>query len=219
MNPKSNIQDFFNPAITKYKELLMHPGAIRYAGWDLETLDVAKIHRADYYEVVNGDRKVVRIYQDGTVVAKGNLDASFLSHASSQYASEGQTLINPIALCEFIYNFALFTIKVAEETGATNPQMRYKFKLQGLMSANNQYVLSNSRSLHFYGSEAKAPETDVIEGSFNHAYGSDVKKGFQHRVAYSIVRQIFLHFGYQEDEIPFFSQGSKEFQVDLIKNM
>ena len=220
MSPKSNIPDFFNPNITKYRDLLMNPGSIRYAGWDLVTLDIPKIHRADYYEVTNGDRKIIRLYQDGTLIAKGNLDSSFLSHATDSNSGPGQTLINPIALSEFIYNFVVFSIRIAEETGntKTNTQMRYRFKLNGLLEAENVYALSN-RVQSFYGKDARTAEQEDIKGSFDYVYGDDIKETFADLVAYNLVRQIFLNFGFQEDEIPLFDNSTKKFHVDFIRKM
>jgi hypothetical protein len=41
--------------------LLENPGSLRYAGWDLETRDTARIVKGEYLEVSLGDLKTIQL--------------------------------------------------------------------------------------------------------------------------------------------------------------
>ena len=64
------------------KALLENPGSLRYAGWDLETRDTARIVKGEYLEVSLGDLKTIQLYEDGMLLARAKADEEFLAWGS-----------------------------------------------------------------------------------------------------------------------------------------
>src|SRR5688572_10585314 len=84
------------------KDLLEKPGSLRYAGWNLETQEQARIVKGEYLEVAVGDWKTLQLYEDGMLLAKVKADADFLAWGSrSDEGFEKRPRLNPLALIEF----------------------------------------------------------------------------------------------------------------------
>src|SRR2546426_470349 len=86
------------------KKLLEKPGGVRHSGWDLQTLDAARIVEGEYLEVRNGDRKVVDLYETGVLLVRAAATDDLLAWGSAE--SHPDTLrLNPLAVIEFTYSF------------------------------------------------------------------------------------------------------------------
>ena len=77
------LDNFFNEENNPLYDLLKDPPHLRYSGWNLLTLDRPRIKDGKCWEVKNGDRKTVRIYRDGSLVAVAYADDSFLGWGSN----------------------------------------------------------------------------------------------------------------------------------------
>ena len=94
----SELQTIFLNTDKSVKRALERPPVLRSSGWDLSTLDQAKILRGELIRVTDGGRKVIDLYRDGTMVAAVSADMDFLA-----WGRERSLKINPIALPEFIH--------------------------------------------------------------------------------------------------------------------
>src|SRR2546425_9877749 len=75
----SMLKNFFDSTRGSLMDALSNPPGFRYAGWDLQTLDRARIVDGEYLEVSNGDRKRIQLYEDGTLLAKASAGPDFLA--------------------------------------------------------------------------------------------------------------------------------------------
>lgn len=78
---KSRFKSFFDP--DGPGQLLKDPGGLRYAGWDMQTLDQPRIVRGEYLEVRNGDRKQLQLFRDGVFIARLRADDSLLARGAT----------------------------------------------------------------------------------------------------------------------------------------
>jgi len=92
-------------------QLVEKPPSFRHAGWDLQTLDRAKPIAGEYLQAANGDRKVLRVFRDGQIIAAG--DSNFFGHGVNKDPDQPFAL-NGLAIAEFITNFVNFSLKLSE---------------------------------------------------------------------------------------------------------
>src|SRR3990172_2392837 len=94
------LPDFFSEENVFYKILKDPPGYLRYTGWNLLTLDKPRIREGKYWEVTNGERKKIRLFKDGSLVAVAYADNSFLGWGQDDKAFHNSPRINTVALIE-----------------------------------------------------------------------------------------------------------------------
>jgi len=106
MTPRgdSSFKNFFETG--PVMELLENPGELRYAGWDLKTRDRARIVKGEYLEVKSGERKLIRLYEDGSLIVRAGAGADFLGWGRGDAEFGQKPRLNPVAVIEFTYNFA-----------------------------------------------------------------------------------------------------------------
>lgn len=203
------------------RKLLEHPGELRYAGWDLQTLDRARIVKGEYLEVTLADRKVVRLYEDGMLFARVPADETFLGWAASDDKKPfaEQPRLNPLSLIEFTYNFVDLSRRVTEHCHPA-PQ-RHKL----LVSIRNATMGGKKLYMNPYGLETWARLTDqdhyeAPEDSGDVEIEIDTATLVEQpaRAAYLLVEKIYLWFGVPTNEIPYTtgSGDSKALDVELI---
>ena len=104
-NEALELKTIFLSTPDSIRKKLENPPILRYGGWNLRTLDQAKILRGEMIRVGNGKRIIIDLYRDGTMVFAGQGDHQFLA-----WHDEAKQKINPVALVEILYEFLLFII-------------------------------------------------------------------------------------------------------------
>ena len=89
---------------------LERPPVFRYAGWSLETLDQARIVGGEFLEVKNGPRKTIRIFEDGTLLFRGDAGPDFLGWGRDEVTFPESPQLHSLAAIEvttlFLYFYA-----------------------------------------------------------------------------------------------------------------
>jgi hypothetical protein len=85
--------------------LLTQPPVIRHAGFDTSTRDVAQLVGGERWEAQYGDRKVLRLYQDGSLLFRMRADEEFLAWALQSRAHYGEPTLNAVAVVESHLSF------------------------------------------------------------------------------------------------------------------
>jgi hypothetical protein len=85
--------------------LLEKPHSLRHMGWNMETLDTARIFGGKGWEVKNGDRKTIRLYSSGMLTAHALLSSEFLGHGMSRDEFSDVPIVNPLAIVEYVYEY------------------------------------------------------------------------------------------------------------------
>lgn len=200
--------------------LLEQPGELRYAGWDLETRDRARIVRGEYLEVAAGDRKRIQLYEDGTLIVRIPADSEFLGWGRSEQEFAKRPRLNPLALIEVTYNFVDLYRRIIAHAKPTPPEHILRASLR------NAAIEENKLYLNPYGVDTWAYELD------DHRYPApdesmdrdipvpnNVLANEPARAAYLLVEKIYLWFGVPTNEIPYVieANATKSLDVEKIK--
>jgi hypothetical protein len=194
------------------KRHLERPPIIRQNGWTLETLEQAKILRGEMIRVTNGDRKIVDLYRDGTMVFAASADRDFLA-----WAAKNKPRINPLALVEVILSFVSLYALVVADFIAPPSQISFRIDLRnmhydGVKSSLGPYSLQ-SMSWQYSRDDKEAPENDWSYAKVIDTMNLDV-----HVITYDLVKEVYLWFGFDEKCIPYSSLqgGVRKTDPDLM---
>lgn len=200
--PNVDINDFFAGEYRNtFYQLLQNPPVIRRMGWSLETLDVPKIVEGKCYEVVNGDRKVIRLFRDGTLVTKVSMGSDFLGWGQNAEAFQNNPKLNTTAFVEFILNYFIFYARFLEESDLSlDYNFAFTAKLNGLNVGEQRIKLSPNPAHGSFNWETDFVPAPTADDKIEFEYtfkGSDLRND-PHRVAYKVVSEIFLWFGFSK---------------------
>lgn len=187
-------------------QLIENPPSFRHAGWDLQTLDRAKPIVGEYLQVANGDRKVVRVFRDGQIIAAGN--SNFFGHGVNTDPEQGFAL-NGLAVAEFISNFVNFSIKLSEQLDIAPSSMILKVRLLNPTKEKMKLELVRKGGFPF-------PETagEIYLDLVDREVPVSLDQGFKlEQIAYHLLSEFFYFFGRREDEFWYVNKQTKE--VDL----
>jgi Schlafen, AlbA_2 len=214
-NEALELKTIFLSTPDSIRRKLENPPILRYGGWNLRTLDQAKILRGEMIRVGNGKRIVIDLYRDGTMVFAGQGDHQFLA-----WHDEVKQKINPVALVEILYEFFAFYSLVLDDFEKRPSEFTARFNL---------------RNLHQGG--VKTGLVPFAPGTYGHLFDHDKKEApddamtIQKRFptegydstayAYAMAKEIYLWFGLEEDKIPYVKEenGGKFIDVAKIKGI
>lgn len=199
------------------KELLERPPYVRYMGWNMLTLDQAKIREGSYWEVKNGERKTIQLYRDGTLLAIADADSSFLGWGQSEQDFMNNPELNSLALIEYTYEFVeLYRRIIAYFEGVED--VTFKIKLLNTELENGKKLLLRptfrNNPLHLLH------EGGVVSDDFSISLKLSLEKGTYKTeyVAFSIIQEVFLKFGITPDKIQFVGIDEKGVRfIDISK--
>lgn len=191
------LRTIFSSEAGSIKKHLERPPLIRQHGWTLETLDQARIVRGEKIRVANGDRKILDLYQDGTMVFAAPADGEFLA-----WAKKNPATINPLALVEVIYSF--MTMYQLVLLDFVEPPSHVAFGVSLL----NMHLENTKSTLGPYGLQSISQMfgNDLLEAPDNNWARAITlpTKGFDPAAAaYALAREIYLWFGFEEGKIPY----------------
>ena len=214
--PASELRTLFRGSDGSIRRLLERPPTLRHSGFDLETGGDAQIVDGEKVRVANGDRKILELYRDGTFVFVCRADDWFLAWASQR----GQQKINPLALVEVIYSFANFYGHVIRDLKQPPTDVQFRIDLKNMHDRGVRTILgpyaAGSYAQEFGMDLREAPQNDWTITRKLSAANYDAAA-----MAYELVREVYLWFGIDEDEIPYVTtQGdSAAVDVEAIRNI
>ena len=211
-NDSRELSSIFSDTEGSIRRKLENPPKIRYAGWDLGTLDRAKIIEGRLLRVMNGNRKTIDLYRDGTLIFAGLSDEDFLCWANKLDDLKKEIKINSLALIELIYSFLNFYKDVLADFNpiANKYSVKFGFKNLWLNSYKNYMVPGQIHSIDYQSPYNKhfAPKDEY----FSEAFHFEVNEFELENIAYEIVKEIYLWFGISPEgnSIPYTkTKGSK----------
>jgi len=215
-NQPGELRTIFLTANKSIRKYLESPPTLRHAGFSLETLDQAKIMRGEMIRVANGDRKVIDLYRDGSLIFVGLADDNFLAWASPPKKQK----INPVAIVEIIYSFVNFYRLVLDDFREPPKEVIFRVDLKnmhlnGIKSYLVPYQLGTIAQM-FDDDAKEAPENDGLIVKTFSAHDYDIGA-----IAYEILKEVYLWFGLEENKIPYTKEetGVKMVDPETIKNI
>ena len=219
----STINQFFEPGENSVMELLKHPGKLRNMGWDLRTLDTPRIVKVEYLQVRNGERKLINLYEDGTLIFRALADHTFLGHGQEEKKFKENPRLNPMAVVEVTYNFVDFYKKLVFHFSSEPITVKFKVEFKnasfgGKRICLNPYGLKNY-SWQYNWDGRLAPEENMSKEIIVNV--EDLLNSPAH-VAYVLVKELYLWFEFDPSKIPYTSkdeEGKRFIDVKkIIKN-
>lgn len=214
--PPSELQTLFRGGDGGIRKLLERPPTLRASGWDLETGGESQAIRGQMVRVANGDRKILELYRDGTFVFVCRADDWFLAWASPR----GKQRINPLALVEVTVSFLTFYRNVIVDLVEAPRHIQVRVDFRNLHADG----VKTSLAPHALGTYAQVFEMEVHvapDNDFTFVKNFVVKDFDPAAAAYVLVREIYLWFGMNEEQIPYVKQDSARsvIDVDAISNV
>ncbi len=208
--------------------LLQNPSSFRYAGWDLETLDTPRIVKGEYLEVRNDKRKIITLFEDGTLIAKTAADDTFLSWGSKRNGKG--PYLNPVALIEFTYNFVNFYKDLLPHFDKKPKKFNFRVELNDAIRVDDQNSKHEEKlGLVPYGINAYSWRwgldlQDAPESNMKKDIDATVEEleNFMPYVVYKIIEKVYLWFGLSSEKIPYISQdnkGDRFIDIEQIKKI
>ena len=210
-NEALELKTIFLSTPDSIRKKLENPPILRYGGWNLRTLDQAKILRGEMIRVGNGKRIIIDLYRDGTMVFAGQGDHQFLA-----WHDEAKQKINPVALVEILYEFFTFYNLVLDDLEKRPTEFTARFNLGNLHQGGVKTGLApyeaGTYAQLFDHDKKDAPDNAMtIQKRFStEAYDSTV-------YAYEMAKEIYLWFGLEEDKIPYVKEGDGKKFIDVAK--
>lgn len=218
----SNLKNIFEFNENSVKELLEKPGQLRSAGWDLNTLDTARIVEGKYLEVRNGERKLINLYKDGTFILLVAADETFLGWGQREESFKDDPKLNSMAITELTYNFIDFYKKLMPHFITKPNKISFQIKIKNaFFNGSKLYLIPYEVNTFDWNSPFKKYEAQkkdmekIFLGNLDELIDSPTN------MAYRVLKKIYLWFGISEDKIPYTftdEAGKKHIDIEKIKN-
>lgn len=211
---KFEVRTFYDGGDDSVSKLLEDPGELRYAGWDMRTLDTVRIVEGQFLELRNADRKIIRLYRDGALIARCAADESFLGHASDR-SEQKNIRINPVGLVEFTYNFVDVYKRILQFLEPRPEKFNLHVDIKGahLEEGGKLYLTPyGGREMAFiFDADRKYAPSDSTAIEVPVEYNEIVEVG---PAAFRLLAAIYGWFGMKSDKIPFTKKVGNKVVVD-----
>ena len=194
-------------------ELLEQPPVFRQYGWDLQTLDRARPVLGDFLEVKNGERKTIRVYRNGQVIAAGLADEEFLGWAMEKFNVEGENSINGMAVAEFISNFCVFVNEILGFLDSKPSSIMFYLRIN---NPSNKKLTFRSLVGQWHIPDKKGADVRFVKKEQQIGYDLDNKTQFNPAgTSAKIWAEYCYVFGFREEEIPYLKEENGIIVIDF----
>ncbi len=200
------------------KQLVEHPGTLRYAGFNMETQEHARIVKGEYLEVALGDWKTIQLYEDGMLLAKVKADADFLSWGSrDDEGFERRPRLNPLALIEFTYSFTDVFSRAIKHADTQPPTCAFQVSIRNTVRGTGERLYLNPHALDTWARMTDRTRYPAPENSGDVHVQMDTAIVLNNvaRAAYLFIERIYLWFGVPLNHIPYVSGDGDSKAIDV----
>lgn len=192
--------NFFSEENNKFFDLMKDPPYLRYSGWNMLTLDYPQIKNGEWWEVNNGDRKTVRLYEDGTLVASAYADNSFLGWGKSDEEFLQSPSLRSLAVIEYLYEFVNVYLAFLERSSFSRGTITFKMDLVNTeLSSGKKLKIGTSQVLALFpetSNEIASDKKGEIVISNDNLFQAEY-------IAYKVVALLYRWFNVPENKIPY----------------
>lgn len=191
----AELNTIFSEQPESIRRKLESPPRLRASGWDLPTLTQAKILRGELIRVVERGRMIVDLYRDGTFILGGQIHRNFLA-----WSDKTDSHLHPLAMIELTVNFTRFYRSVLEDFRTPPQDIELRVELQNMHLEGEKTKLGSGPIEPYWPfSGGKEAPTD----SWNKEIVISAESYDPDRVAYSLIRELYVWFGYSDEAIPY----------------
>lgn len=221
---KISIENFFNERNNALYDLLKNPPYLRYAGWNLRTLNNPTIKSSKCWEVKNGERKTIRIYRDGTLIAIGYADDSFLAWGGNHEDFIQFPLLNSLAIVEYTYEFVELYRLMLEHMPKIN-KIIFKIGIKKIQEFESKKIFFKPTEVSdpWYQTRYDIRELTPVTIDFYDSIDIDITSKYDSKqIAYILLSELLIHFNIPTDKIPYTlkdNDGIGYVDADRIKDI
>jgi hypothetical protein len=196
----TELRTIFQPQQPSIYWRLEHPPRPRRDGWDMATLDEARIIDGTFLRVQNGNRMLLELYRGGLFLFAGQAEAHFYCWGRRP----DEPKINSLALIEATLNFAEFYGLVVADMEPEPAEFQVEIDFRNLLKDGiPTFMMPDSirdfnqqfgTGQHFNAPGAQARRSVLLQREL-------MLDG--PAAAYRIVREIYVWFGMNEQQIPY----------------
>lgn len=216
-----NVENFFMDYNNPLKKLLEEPPYLRYSGWNLRTLDRPRIVEGKCWEVKNGERKTIRLYRNGALVAVGDADDSFLGWGMDHSEFVKNPQLNTLAIVEYIYEFVhLYETMMSHLPKVKQLKFSVGIKNVGTWEGKKLLLVPVSVNDLFYRSAYASSQAIAVTKDFTDTIPVTLTDGVydSRYIAYQILSELCIHFGISPDKMPYIAKDEHgKFHIDIDK--
>ena len=214
VSPGNRVKGFFQDEADSPARLLDNPLRFRHGGFDVSTLDTAKFVGGDHWEVQSPGRKLLQLYQDGTLLFRMRADAEFLGWGSQDHYFDGW--INPVAAIESQASFVHLYARVLALLLRAANQVSFVLRFENGVYDGTRLAITEYRKnpMNFAVSPTPYPLHDA-SASTNVAVSADDLAAHPSRCAYGVVRAFYELFDAGPELIPFTATVDNQPEVDV----
>ncbi|MDQ3713707.1 MAG: ATP-binding protein [Acidobacteriota bacterium] len=197
------------------KILLGNTPSLRYGGWTLDTHNRPEIIKGELIRAKEDDYKTIELHRDGTLIFAGAADGRFLSWGKKWGDNDK---INQVALIEIIFNFVELYQKVALDLEEKPQNGFIRIELSNMHKGEIKNYLAPYQIDYWATSRdvKVAPDDSMIK-----IVKFDFDNFTSGQIAFKVLREIYLWFGFDEGKIPYSKTENESRMVDpeQIKNL
>lgn len=212
---KPNTLNSFAKSKNGAKQLLLETPSIRDGGWTLEAPNTPEIIKGELIRTKEEEYKIIELHRDGTFIFAVAADGKFLSWGRKWGDNDK---INQVALIESVFNFVSLYEKVIESLEEKPNEIAIRIELSNMHKDDKKNYLAPYSIDHFSSSfhNKTAPENSMVRIIKSSTENLDFRV-----LAFKIVREIYLWFGFDEDKIPYTKTENDVKMIDpeQIKNL
>jgi hypothetical protein len=193
--------NFFSEENNKIFDIMRNPPYLRYSGWNLLTLDYPRLKNGEWWEVQNGDRKTIRLYEDGTFVASAYADNTFLGWGKGDKEFLEAPSLRSLAIVEYVYEFVNVYREILQALSLTKGKITFEVKL-----INTTLTSGKKLSIGTSNVFALFPEvSEEIDGDKSGEITINVNGSFYDSKyeAYKLLSRIYRWFNVPDNKIPY----------------
>jgi hypothetical protein len=219
--PSGNrVTKFYGDSGDAARFMVMNAGILRHSGFDLKIGALPEIAADGSWRALWGNRKDLRLYQDGTVIFRAAADESFLGWGQDHEPFLQHPRLNPVAVVEVHASFVTFYRRVLERLAGAPAEVLFRMSLHNhtLESGQRLYMTRHLDGARWewideehFRVEAEPPQDQLkVEAAAVSAHPLEV--------AYLLVERFYRMFDMPSDLIPFVREqdGRKEIDVTAL---
>jgi hypothetical protein len=202
----AELNTIFSEQPESIRRKLESPPKLRASGWDLPTLDSAKILRGELIRVVERGRMIVDLYRDGTFILGGQIHRNFLA-----WSDKTDSHLHPLAMIELTVNFTRFYRLVLEDFRTPPQDIALRVELHNMHLEGEKTKLGSGPVATYWPlSGGREAPTD----SWHNEIVIPAESYDPDRAAYLLMRELYLWFGYSDEAIPYAKDTSEGKVID-----
>lgn len=140
--PETRLRGFFSSGKESVSWLLTDPPVFRYSGFDVRTGSMARLIEGECWEARNGDRKILRLYQDGVLLFGMRADSDFLAWGENAMSFSDYVRLNPVAVVESHTSFVHLYAAVVRRLVAAPEDVQFFLRFDDAQIGGRRLALS-----------------------------------------------------------------------------